>query len=540
MPRDFDAASTRRPLFDALLDAKRRVGGAKPIIEDQDRKPLSYTDFVRGSFALGRKLKPLTAPGERVGLLLPSSVGMAVTFFALHAIGRTPVMLNFTSGVGNLKAACKAAGVKRVLSAKRFVQQAKLDALVAELGEGVEITYLDELRASIGPTDKAYALVAGAFPRQFRVQARPDDIGVILFTSGSFGAPRGVVLTQANLLANVEQVAAHIELDPEWVFFNPLPTFHALGLIALMLPLLRGMRGFHYPSPLHFKQIPGLVRETGAAVLFGTDTFVNQYARAAAEGDLTGLKFLVCGAEKVRDETHRMFPGVPVLEGYGATEASPVIAVNQPDHNRAGTVGRLLPGLEARVEPVEGVAEGGRLYVRGPNVMAGYLGATPDVIEPLPGGWHDTGDVVAMDQEGVVRILGRVKRFAKLGGEMVSLLAVEEMLGKLWPTGRHAVVSVPDARKGERLVLFTEQADADVGAIAAFARAEGAPELAVPKKIVRVDEVPVLGSGKTDYVSLQKLAEQDEGSDRTQRAEAGVLVEAPRETAPEELRPPAE
>jgi acyl-[acyl-carrier-protein]-phospholipid O-acyltransferase/long-chain-fatty-acid--[acyl-carrier-protein] ligase len=257
MPRDFDAASTRRPLFDALLDAKARVGGAKPILEDQDRKPLSYTDIVRGAFALGRKLKPLTAPGERVALLLPSSVGMAVSFFALHAIGRTPVMLNFTSGPGNLKAACKAAGVKRVLTAKRFVQQAKLEGLVSELSQVVEVTMLDEIRASIGPADKLYALTAAAMPKLFRAKAGPDDIGVILFTSGSFGAPRGVVLTQANLLANVEQVAAHIDLDPDWVFFNPLPTFHALGLIALMLPLLRGMRGFHYPSPLHFKQIPG-------------------------------------------------------------------------------------------------------------------------------------------------------------------------------------------------------------------------------------------------------------------------------------------
>jgi acyl-[acyl-carrier-protein]-phospholipid O-acyltransferase/long-chain-fatty-acid--[acyl-carrier-protein] ligase len=275
-------------------------------------------------------------------------------------------------------------------------------------------------------------------------------------------------------------------------------------------------------------------------VLFGTDTFVNQYARAAGADDLLGLKFLVCGAEKVRDETHRMFPGVPVLEGYGATEASPVIAVNQPTDNRPGTVGRLLPGLEARLEPVEGVSGGGRLFVRGPNVMAGYLGSSPEIIEPLQGGWHDTGDVVSLDADGLVKILGRVKRFAKLGGEMVSLLAVEEMLGKLWPTTRHAVIAIPDQRKGERLVLFTEEADADVGAIAAFARAEGAPELAVPKKIVRVAEVPVLGSGKTDYVSLQKLAEQGDAGDRVDQAEAATLVGGPAEPRAEELRPPAE
>ena len=513
MPRAYDARNVRRGLFDALLVARARYGGGKPILEDQDRRVLSYDDLIRACFALGRKLAAVTAKGERVGVLLPSSVGMTVTFFALHAIGRTPVMLNFTSGVRNLKAACQAAGVRRVLSARRFVQQAKLDAVVDEVGSVAEMTWLDDLRGEIGPADKIYALVAGALPRLFRKRARPDDPGVILFTSGSFGAPRGVVLTQANLLANVEQVAAHIDLDPAWASFNPLPTFHALGLIALTLPLLNGMRGFQYPSPLHAKQIPVLMRESRTAILFATDTFLNQYARNAEPEDFASLQFVVCGAEKVREDTHRVFAerfgGVPVLEGYGATEAAPVIAVNQPDYNRRGTVGRLLPKIEARLEPVEGITEGGRLFVRGPNVMAGYLGATPEEIEALTDGWHDTGDVAAIDDDRVVRLLGRVKRFAKIGGEMVSLMAVEDLALGALPGARHAVVSIPDARKGERLVLVTDHPSPDVGAIAAYARGLGAPELAVPKRIVRVAEVPVLGSGKTDYVSIQKMAEAE-------------------------------
>ena len=513
MARAFDPARTRRSLFDALLDAKALVGGAAPILEDHERRPLTYTDLVRASFALGRKLKALTVEGERVGLLLPSSVGMTAAFFALHAIGRTPVMLNYSSGARNLKAACQAAGVRRVLSARRFIEMGKLEPLAEELFAVVEVTWLDDLRASIGPADKAYAAVAGLLPRLFRKRTHPDAPGVILFTSGSFGAPRGVVLSQANLLANVEQVAAHIDLDPKWVFFSPLPTFHALGLIALILPLLEGMRGFQYPSPLHFKQIPPLVRESGAAVLFATDTFLNQYIRAAADDDLAGLRFVVCGAEKVRDDTRRLFAGrfgeAPLLEGYGATEASPVIAVNQPEHNVSGTVGRLLPGVETRLEPVEGITGGGRLYVRGPNLMSGYLGASPGVVEPLPDGWHDTGDVASVDADGVVSLLGRVKRFAKLGGEMVSLTAVEDLAAAAWPGARHAAVSIPDPRKGERLVLFTDQAGAEPSVLVACARAYGAPELAVPKRIVVLPAVPVLGSGKTDYVSVQKLAEAE-------------------------------
>ncbi|MGZ3376581.1 MAG: AMP-binding protein, partial [Phenylobacterium sp.] len=337
--------------------------------------------------------------------------------------------------------------------------------------------------------------------------------GVILFTSGSFGAPKGVVLSQENLVANVLQVAAHIPLDPDWVFFNPLPTFHCFGLTAgVLLPILRGMKAFQYPSPLHIKQIPPLIKDTGAAVLLATDTFVNQYARSAEPDELSGLRFVVCGAEKVRDETHNLiaekFGDVPLLEGYGATEASPVIAVNKPLDNRRGTVGGLLPGMETRVEPVEGIPGGGKLLVRGPNVMAGYLTADGR-IEPPADGWHDTGDVVSISEDGWVKIKGRVKRFAKVGGEMVSLTAAEDLACAVWPDDRHAVVALPDPKKGERLILVTDRRDADSGPLIAHAQSIGAPEIAVPRKIIRVTEIPVLGTGKTDYVALQRIVDAE-------------------------------
>jgi acyl-[acyl-carrier-protein]-phospholipid O-acyltransferase/long-chain-fatty-acid--[acyl-carrier-protein] ligase len=513
MPRDFEARKGERPLFDALLAARDEYGGGKEILEDQDRKPLTYTGLVRAAFVLGRKIADRSTKGERLGLLLPSSAGVVVTFFGLHAFGRVPVMLNFTAGLKNVAAACRTAGVRQVLTSKRFVEQAKLEELVEGLKADVEIVWLDDVRKQIGTADKLYGLAAGVAPRLFRTEVKPSDPGVILFTSGSFGAPRGVVLTQANLCSNVLQIAAHIELDPDWVFFNPLPVFHVFGLTGgVLLPLLRGMKAFEYPSPLHAKQIPPLVRDTKAAVMLATDTFLNQYARAASSPeDLSGLKFIVCGAEKVRDETHHLFAttfgGVPVLEGYGATECSPVIAVNHPDRNRRSCVGQVLPGVETRLEPVDGITEGGRLFVRGPNVMAGYLNPDGGALETLPGGWHDTGDIVTIDEEDYVQIVGRAKRFAKIGGEMVSLTAVEGMAEAVWPEARHAVVSVPDQRKGERLVLVTDRTDADVAYLADWARRHGAPELAVPKKIVKVAEVPVLGTGKTDYVTIQQLVE---------------------------------
>ena len=512
-----DPSAGEESLFDALVAARARYGD-KEILEDQDRKPLTYTGVIRAAFVLGRKIAAMTAPAERVGILLPASMGTVVTFFGLHAFGRVPVMLNFTAGERNLKAAIEAAGVRRILCARRFVEQAKLDELTADLATVAEIVWLDDVRASVGLQDKLFGLMAGLLPGRFRTPTRPDDPGVILFTSGSFGAPKGVMLSQKNLIANARQVATHVPLDPDWVMFNPLPTFHCFGLTGgIILPMLNGLKTFQYPSPLHGKQIVALLAEVNAALLFATDTFLNQWARVAAPDDFRTVRFVVAGAERVRDETHHLFNtkfgGIKLLEGYGATEAAPVVAVNHPDRNRPGTVGQLMPGMEARLEAVEGITEGKRLFVRGPNVMAGYMVPGDSTrIEPLEDGWHDTGDIVDLDEDGYISILGRVKRFAKIGGEMVSLSAVEGLVNAVWPEDRHAVVSIPDSRKGEKLVLITDRGDADVARLAEWARSHGAPELAVPKKIMRVAEVPVLGTGKTDYVRIQEMAELDQAA----------------------------
>jgi acyl-[acyl-carrier-protein]-phospholipid O-acyltransferase/long-chain-fatty-acid--[acyl-carrier-protein] ligase len=509
----YDPRDSQISIFDALIAARARFGAKKPILEDQERNPLTYTGLIQASFALGRKIAGFTAKGERVGVMLPSSAGGVVTFFALHAFGRTPTMLNFTAGIRNLKAACELAGVKTVLTSHRFIEQGKLHDLIDALEPIANVVYLEEVREKVGLADKLFAAAGGVMTKQFRANSKPSDPGVILFTSGSFGAPRGVVLSQANLVANVQQIAAHIELDPDWVMFNPLPIFHCFGLTGgVLLPILTGMKAFQYPSPLHTKQIPPLIRDSQASILLATDTFVNQYARAAEPGELSGLKFVVCGAEKVREETHNLvaerFGPIPLLEGYGATEAAPVIAVNKPLDNRRGTVGGLLPGIETRLEPVEGIPGGGQLFVRGPNIMAGYLAADGTIEAPVDG-WHDTGDVVSMSNDQWIKIQGRVKRFAKVGGEMVSLTAAEDIAVAVWPECRHAVIAVPDPRKGERLILLTDRREADVDALLAHAKTIGAPELTVPRKVLCVPEIPVLGTGKTDYVAIQRMAEAE-------------------------------
>ena len=327
MPREFAAREGDKAVFDALIEARDRFGD-KEILEDQDRKPLTYTGLIRAAFVLGRKIAAMTEPGERVGVLLPSSAGVCVTFYGLHAFGRTPVMLNFTSGARNVKAAIKAAGVNKVLSAKRFVDQAKLEDLTDAIETVAEVVWLDDVRKTIGLGDKVFGLMAGLFPKQFRTPVKPDDAGVILFTSGSFGAPKGVFLSQSNLVANCAQVAQHIDLNPNWVVFNPLPTFHCFGLTGgVLLPMLTGMKAFQYPSPLHAKQIVELLPEVKASIVFATDTFLNQWARVAGPDDFRTLEFVVAGAEKVRDETYHLFNtkfrGLKLLEGYGATEAAP-------------------------------------------------------------------------------------------------------------------------------------------------------------------------------------------------------------------------
>lgn len=513
MKREFDATALNTSLFEALIQARRQYGGQKIIIEDQDRKPLNYNMFITGSFALSRLLGRHIGDEQRIGLMLPTSMGGALSFFALHALGRVPVMINFTAGHANVKAAAQVSQIKTVITARRFIENAKLEELIEAMGAYVRIIYLDDIRKDISFKDKLIALTASKLPFLFAKKTSADDIGVILFTSGSFGSPRGVVLSQRNLVGNVRQIQAHIELKPEWIAFNPMPIFHSLGLTGgVILPLLAGLRSFQYPSPLHVKQIPPLLKETKASLLFSTDTFINQYARQADADDFATMKFVVCGAEKVRSETHQMFKtqfgGVPILEGYGVTECSPVVAVNYPNANRHGTVGPVLPGMETRLDSVDGIKEGGRLFVKGPNVMAGYINPeNPDVIEAPQGGWHDTGDIVTFDEAGYIKILGRAKRFAKIAGEMVSLTAVERLAEEIWPDNRHAVVAVADDKKGEKLVLITDNSNADMSKLANWAKENGTPALAIPKKILKVETVPLLGSGKTDYITLQKLAE---------------------------------
>lgn len=509
----FDPAFARRSVFQALVDARREWGGDRIALVDGDDRALSYDELIRASFALGSALKSGTKPGECVGVMLPTGAAGALTFFALSAFGRIPTMLNFTAGTAGLKSALRTAQVKRVITAHRLVELAGLEDLIAGLS-GIEIVYLEDVRKSLSLTNKLAAVAGKMAPTLIAAKPDPKNPAVILFTSGTEGEPKGVALSHENLLANVAQVRAHVGITPGDVMFNPLPIFHCFGLMGgTILPLIAGIRVICHPSPKQPKEIVRRIRKHGATILLSTDTFINQYARTADDGELVSLRMAVCGAERLRDETRafvRRKSGITLLEGYGVTETAPVVAVNQIETNRPGTVGQLLQGMEARLEPVEGIPGAGRLFLRGPNIMLGYLKPdAPGRIVPPESGWHDTGDVVSIDEDGFIAIRGRLKRFAKIGGETVSLAVVENIAAALWPDNAHAAVAIPDGRKGEQIVLITDAKDVRREDLIGWARNHGVSELSVPRRVLAIEDIPLLATGKTDYVTVQKMAEAD-------------------------------
>jgi acyl-[acyl-carrier-protein]-phospholipid O-acyltransferase/long-chain-fatty-acid--[acyl-carrier-protein] ligase len=509
---EFDPRQAHTTVFQALVTARNEFGGATPALVDGDERVLTYDALIRAAFALGHMLKAGTRPGDCVGVMLPTGAAAAITILALSAYGRVPTMMNFTAGAEGLTSALRTARVKRIVTARRFIDLAKLEGLIDGLS-GHDIVHLEDVRKNLSLYSKLRAVAGKAAPRLLAARADYRTPALILFTSGTEGEPKGVALSHENVLANVAQVRAHIDLYPDSdILFNPLPVFHCFGLVTgILLPLIAGVKVVCHPTPLQPKEIVRRIRRHGATILLSTDTFIGQYARCGEPGDMDAMRLAVCGAERLRDETRTLVRrkyGIALLEGYGVTEASPVIAANQLEANHPGTVGRLMAGMQARLAPVEGISNAGQLEVRGPNIMLGYIKPdAPGVIVPPEGGWYNTGDVVSIDAEGFIAIRGRLKRFAKIGGESVSLGVVENVAAALWPEHHHAAVAVADPHKGEQIVLVTDSRDARRIDLIGWAQNHGVSELAIPRRILIVGAIPVLGTGKTDYVSVQKMAE---------------------------------
>jgi len=500
-----------KSVFKALVKAKQTYRAKDVCIEDINDQKLNLKKLLIASAVLGKPLNKLLGEEKRVGLMLPNVTGMPATFFALQAYGHVPAMINFTAGLKSMKSACQTAELKTIITSQKFVDAFELQPVIDEMQACVRFIYLEDVKEMIGLPQKLAGLVKSSKSLPGFKQD-PNGEAVVLFTSGSEGVPKGVVLSHNNITSNIEQISSMLTLLPGEKLFNALPTFHSFGLTAgLLWPILKGAKTFLYPSPLHYAVVPEMTYQTNARLIFGTDTFFTGYARKANPYDFYSVRAMVAGAERLRPETREVYLNkfhTPVFEGYGVTETTPVLSVNIPTAFKDGSVGQLVPAVEYRLEDVPGIKGAGRLFVKGPNVMLGYLMPdNPGVLVPPKDGWHDTGDIVDVDEDDFVWIKGRAKRFAKVGGEMVSLTAVENYINQASPEGHHVVVAVPDQRKGERLVLVTDDSSLSRNTIIDAAKENQVADLMIPKTIILVEAVPVLGTGKTNYPEVQKIAE---------------------------------
>jgi len=499
-------------LFHAFLDAIATHGRSTVLVEDLRQVEETYGELLKKSLALGKLAKKITQPHENVGVLMPNVTNTICLIFGLSAFGRIPAMLNYTTGSAGIQNACTAACVKTIISSREFIKAAKLEETITGL-QGIDIVYLEDLRPQFSWLDKVWLMgFALWLPRLVAAKANPYDPAVVLFTSGSEGKPKGVVHSHSSILANIAQIKSIIDFSMQDKFMMVLPLFHAFGFTCgAIMPLIAGSRLFIYPSPLHYRVIPEVIYDRGCTVLFGTSTFLGNYAKFANPYDFYKLRYVVAGAEKLNEEVRKTWIdkfGIRILEGYGATECAPVLAVNTPMASKPGSVGTLIPGLESKLEPVPGIEEGALLSVRGPNVMLGYyLYDNPGVIQSSHEGWHSTGDIVHIDEDSFLFIKGRVKRFAKVAGEMVSLETVESIANHASPQHQHAATTQTDAQRGESILLFTTDAGLSREQLGSSAKELGNPELAIARKLIVVESLPLLGTGKTDYVTLKRMAE---------------------------------
>ncbi len=504
-----------------ILEAVEATARRRPrhrVLQDATLTELSYHRLMTGADALSSVWPSLLDQTQtRVGVLLPNVNAMPIALLSLWAAGKTPAILNYSTGTASLLSCCRLAGLKQIISSKNFLSRAKLD-LDPLKATGVEVLFLEDIRTRISSGEKAISYLRQWVKPGFshRNTAKASDTAVVLFTSGSEGEPKGVELTHRNVLANIRQMQSVIDMTERDRFFNALPLFHSFGLtIGTLLPLVHGSFVVLYLSPLHYRVVPAAFYNLNCTVLFGTNTFLAGYARKAHPYDFRTLRYVYAAAEKLQESTSLIWMkkfGVRVLEGYGATECSPCVAANLPMRPQFGSVGEFLPGIEYRLEPVEGVGtpgdNSGRLLVRGPNIMHGYLNPEANAKFLALGGWYDTGDIVRVDQAGFIYILGRLKRFAKVSGEMVSLGAIEEAIANAFPQYgpkfSFAVIVRPDTLKGEKLVAVTTESKLTMDEVREAIRSRGLSNLAVPRELKVIHSMPLLGTGKVNYRALEQ------------------------------------
>ena len=492
-------------LYDELLVSAKNNTLGKIIVEDISGKA-SYRNLLQGSQTIGKKLAD-DVSDERIGVLLPNSIAHVSVLMGLSAWGKTPAIFNFTAGADHILHSAQSADLQTVVTSRRFIEQASLDLLIENLSHSLQIIYLEDIASKLTLIDKLCATWRVFSGRKAQNAANE----LILFTSGSESKPKGVLLSQRALMSNIRQISSVIDYSPADRLLNALPMFHSFGLTAgTLLPLFGGLFTFLYPSPLHYRVIPEVIYDRNITALLGTPTFLSAYARFAHPYDFYALRLVLAGGERLTEEVRSTWLekfGVRILEGYGTTETGPVLALNTLLFSKIGTVGRMLPGITWQIEPVEGIEVGGDLQVKGPNLMTGYL-KKDQPFEPLTS-WYDCGDIVTIDDEGFVRITARLKRFAKISGEMISLDGVEKWSAPIDSKAQYATIALGDSKKGEQIWLYTTAKDLNRESLRNLWSENGYPMLTLPSRVIVLEKLPALASGKTDYQALSRLSKQE-------------------------------
>lgn len=505
-------------LFNELIIASKEYGEKTVISEDINGKA-RYKDILLNSYVLSKKFDGLLGTEQTAGILMPNVNAHIVTLFSLFKLGKTPAILNYSAGPQTLKDNLETANIDTVITSMSFIKSGKLEPLLEVIKkEGKSIIFLDkkdgeteityfkdgkERIISITAIDK----ISGMKDYLAKTPSLSlDNNEIVLFTSGSESKPKGVILTHKNLLSNIDQCLSVIDVTSKDTILNVLPMFHSFGFtIGTILPILRGIKLFTYPNPLHYRIIPEIAYNKMATIIFGTATFLAGYGKYANEYDFFKMRYVVCGGEKLKPEVQKLWFdkfGVRILEGYGITETSPVLALNTPVEYKPGTVGKVLPGIDYKIEPVEGIENGGNLLVKGPNIAKGYLIHGKGFV-PLDE-WYETGDVVEVDANGYMSIKSRLKRFAKLGGEMISLNLIEQLAKEKFENSEFATINVPDKRKGEQIICYTTDENISKEDLKEYISSKGYTNLYIPSKLIYIKELPLLGSGKVNYVSLKE------------------------------------
>lgn len=499
-------------LHHEFIKNAKRLGSKMAIIDRTTDKRVTYSKALIASLILAKKFKK--HPEGFIGVMVPTSAGCFLATLGVLMAGKVPVMINYSTGAAdNCEYAQNKCGFKTIITSRALLERIRCPIVPGMI-------FLEDLMSEIGTTDKLGAalrskLPAGAIVRSLPPASEDDDV-VILFTSGSEKEPKAVELTHRNISSNVRDVRQVFDLREEDVLMAILPLFHVFGYtVNFWLPLMVGMTTVTCANPLDYKNIPLFIREERATMIAATPIFFAGYLRESQPGDFETLRLLVAGADKTPDSLRQGYWAKHkkvLLEGYGCTETSPVVSVNTPEHNRPGSIGLPLPSVQVKIADVESGRElppgkEGKILVRGELVMKGYFDDLEETSLRVRDGWYDTGDMGMLDEDGYLWHRGRLKRFVKIGGEMVSLVRTENALEKHLPEGVGCcVVEVPDSKKGAKIVAAVTRKVDERAVLKNLAKELSA--IALPKQFVVIPDMPKMGSGKVDFRTVGRLVRE--------------------------------